>query len=59
MIMGTEVNPVEGVGDNPFQVIRVWTTNTLEDDADRKKKRLEFLDSSVPKEARVTISSWI
>ena len=38
MIMGTEVNLVEGVGNNPFQVIRVWTTNTLEDDADREKK---------------------
>ena len=49
MIIGTEINLVEGVGNNPFQVIRVWTTNTLEDDADRKKKRLEFLDSNVPK----------
>lgn len=49
MIMGTEVNPVEGVGNNPFQVIRVWTTNTLEDDADRGKKQLAFLDSNAPK----------
>ena len=42
MIMGTEVNLVEGVEDNPFSVIRVWTTNTLEDDADRKKNGLHI-----------------